>query len=147
MRQRLLLFLAVASLIAADTPKDDVKKEQAKFEGTWTFVSGENNGTVATAEELANYQLVVKGNEFIWKVGKEQLKATVKMLDPTTTPKIIDIEFAEGPLKGVMEGVYQLDGDTMKLCLTQPDARKRPGDFSGKAGSNQILVVLKREKR
>src|SRR5262249_23706417 len=129
MPRRLLLVPLLIGLIAADKPEDAVKKEQTKLQGTWEPVSAENNGQPAPADELGDYRFVVKGSDVMWTFdkGKKHFKGAVKMLDPTTTPKIIDIAFEDGPLKGSVEGIYELDGDNLKLCIhPQPDAKKRP---------------------
>jgi hypothetical protein len=44
-----------------------------------------------------------------------------------------------------MKGIYALDGDSLKICVSQPKA-DRPTEFATKKGSNSSLVILKREK-
>jgi hypothetical protein len=45
----------------------------------------------------------------------------------------------------VLEGIYEWLGDELKLCLYF-GSRTRPVEFETRAGSNRVLVVLKREK-
>jgi uncharacterized protein (TIGR03067 family) len=68
------------------------------------------------------------------------------VLDPGKKPKTIDIKFTEGPEKGNTSlGIYELDGDTLKICLTIT-AKDRPTEFAAKAKSGHGFEVLKREK-
>lgn len=146
MRPSFLIVIA-ASLIAADSPKDDVKKELEALKATWTFTSFEINGQKAPEDAIKNFKLIVSGNEMTIKVGGE-VKFGIKQLDGSTNPRIIDLEYKEGPQKGnVFEGIYHVDGDTLKICVhATPNVRQRPTEFTGKENSNQMLIVFKREK-
>lgn len=147
MRRTSLLIVTMACLIAADSPKDDVKKALEALKATWAFASFETNGQKAPDDAIKNFKLTVSGDEMTFKIGGE-VKLTVKQLDPSTSPRIIDLEFKDGPQKGdVFEGIYQVDGDTLKICLhATPNIKQRPTEFTGKENSNQILIVFKREK-
>lgn len=75
-------------------------------------------------------------------------------LDLTRTPKRIDLcewekDFED---KGeVFEGVYALDGDTLKVCLggvkENGEKDNRPTVLESKKGSEAILVTLKRKTK
>jgi hypothetical protein len=43
-----------------------------------------------------------------------------------------------------LEGIYQLDGDTWKICL-KVSGKERPTKFETKAGSELVLATLKRQ--
>ena len=140
-------MLPVVCLLAADAPSDDVKKAKEKLQATWAFVTAEVNGQKAPEGDIKDFKLIIAGDQVTFQVGRD-IKGTIKTLDPTTTPTIIDLEFKEGPIKGVVEAIYQVEGDTLKLCVCAlPDAKQRPGEFATKEGSNQFLFVFKREKR
>ena len=52
----------------------------------------------------------------------------------------------EGPGKGkTMLGIYELTGDTYKVCFALPGG-ERPKEFASKPGSKTMLIVMKREK-
>jgi uncharacterized protein (TIGR03067 family) len=62
------------------------------------------------------------------------------------TPKRIDMTFTGGPEAGkTVLGVYELDGDTYKVCVGL-SGRGRPEGFASEPGSGHALEVLKREK-
>jgi len=66
-------------------------------------------------------------------------------VDAARTPRTLDLLFTEGPEKGnTALGIYELDGDTWKLCLSVT-AKTRPKEFATKAGSGYALETLKRE--
>lgn len=67
-------------------------------------------------------------------------------LDPTKDPKTIDITFP--PEAGVKKsqvilGIYEIKGDTLKICYGSEDTA-RPNEFKSSAGSKLILIGFKR---
>ena len=77
--------------------------------------------------------------------GKTVATGTIK-IDVTKKPKEIEVmdEFGTKNAKTLL-GIYELDGDDFKLCLTIT-AKDRPTEFGTKAKSGLGLEVLKREK-
>lgn len=147
MRRRSLLVLAVVGLLAADAPRDDVKKEKDKIQATWQCTSAETNGRKAPEADIQSLKLIFSGEEFTFKIQDGDIKGVVKMHDTTTDPRVIDLDFKVGPIRGTLEGIYKVDGDTLTLCLySMPDVQQRPGEFATKEGSNHFLFVFKREK-
>ena len=149
MKRLLICAVALPLLLAADKDKADPKKELAKFDGTWTVASSEFDGK-SLDEKTKDLRLAfkdgimtVKGDE---EVEKGYGKMTIK-LDPSTTPKIIDLTVTAGDEKdSVLEGIYEWKGDELKLCLNFASGiANRPLEFETKAGSNRVLLVLKRE--
>ena len=60
----------------------------------------------------------------------------------------MDITITEGDAKGQLQlAIYELDGDTMKICANTPGDKERPKEFTSKPGSGHINIVLKREKK
>jgi uncharacterized protein (TIGR03067 family) len=132
-------------LVAADD-KDEVKKEFERFQGTWAFESVTVEGEAAPAESLKGAKLVIKGDKFTAHEGKEVLHGTFTV-DPGKNPKTLDVTFSDGPDKGkTMHGIYELTGDTYKVCIGMP-GKERPKEFASKKGSGHVLEVLKREKK
>jgi uncharacterized protein (TIGR03067 family) len=142
---RALMIVAVGLLVAADDPKEEAKKELEKLKGTWQITAAEREGQ--KTDDLNKSKLVVTGDTFtVEENGKELFKGSVK-LDPSKKPKTIDWMIMDGDGKGKTAlGIYTLDGDNLQLCWGQP-GKERPSGFTAKAGTRDLLVVLKREKK
>ena len=44
-----------------------------------------------------------------------------------------------------MLAIYQLSGDTLRICWAPLEKRERPTEFASKAGTGHSLLVLRRE--
>ncbi len=142
MRRYALLIVAAGLLIAADASTDDAKK----LDGSWTLASGENDGKKVSADTLKGSMLTIAGDNHTVKMGDATYKGTHK-LDATKKPKTIDITDTEGPFKDkTVLGIYELDGDTFKLCYSDP-GKDRPKDFTAKEGTGYHCHVWMREKK
>jgi uncharacterized protein (TIGR03067 family) len=122
-----------------------IADELAKFEGTWRYESMTVEGRTFPAELGKSSRLVLKGDSFTMTDPTATYRGTFAV-DPTVTPRTIDVTFTEGPEAGkVSRGIYELDGDTYKVCMGLA-GRDRPIEFESKPGSGCALQVLKREK-
>jgi uncharacterized protein (TIGR03067 family) len=140
MRIAVLLLPLAGLLPAADGgPKDEL----AKLKGTWQAVSAEVDGRKANPVELEKTFLVIEGDRYTLQVPDAVRKGTFK-IDPSKTPKQVDVTAADGPAKGkTMRGIYELKGATLRYCLAEP-GKDRPTEFTGKSGSGCGLYVTKR---
>ena len=126
--------------------KPDIKVEFKKFEGAWTFESVEAGGKEVPAAEFKRITVTFEGDRYTVKKGDEVIQAATQKLDPSKSPKTLDVTVAEGPHQGVvMLGIYEISGDTLKVCF-DPEGKKRPTQFKSASGS-QTLVVHKRVKK
>jgi uncharacterized protein (TIGR03067 family) len=113
--------------------------DQEKIQGTWALVSGERNGKPLPDQVIQHIKLTFAGDKLTTQHKDRETDATFK-LDSNKTPKEIDFNM-DG---NVGEGIYQLDGDSLRIVHGEVgDAR--PKDFP-KAGSGLTVLVLKREK-
>jgi uncharacterized protein (TIGR03067 family) len=127
--------------------KADVEKELRKFHGVWTFESVEAGGKKAPAEELKGATIIFAGDKFTVKKGNEVIQGGTQKLDPSKSPKTIDVTMTEGLQKGaVMLGIYEIDGDTLTVCFDE-EGKKRPTEFKSAAGSETFVNVHKRVKK
>jgi uncharacterized protein (TIGR03067 family) len=123
----------------------DVEKELKKFQGTWTFESVVAGGKEVPIAEFKGVTVTFEGDKYTVKKGDQVIQAATQKLDPSKSPKTLDVTVAEGPNKGaVMLGIYEISGDTLKVCF-DPEGKKRPTEFASTSGS-QTLVVHKRVK-
>jgi uncharacterized protein (TIGR03067 family) len=120
--------------------------ELKRFKATWRFVEIEAEGQKVPEKAFEKDTLVLRGNQFTSYVAGKLVHGLFK-IDPVAKPKTIDIIFTEGPGKGhSQKGIYELEGDTQKICIAMPD-QPRPTEFGSKPGSGHILEILKRETR
>jgi uncharacterized protein (TIGR03067 family) len=135
---------------APGDPTDDAfTKELKALAGTWRPVSAENNGYQAPDEDLKGTRWTRDADgKWTMRRGDEALVWwAVKTIDATKNPRSIDIEVTAGPHKGVIyRGIYELDGDTLRICFALPERTERPTEFSARKGSICALSEFKREK-
>ena len=68
-------------------------------------------------------------------------------LNPHATPKAANTWDLEGPFEDqTLCGIYELNGDTLKLCFAQP-GKKRPTEFTTKQGTGWVYFEYKRKKQ
>jgi uncharacterized protein (TIGR03067 family) len=148
---RIALVTLLCTLVLGGTgvqadEKADVEKELKKFQGTWTFESVEAGGKEVPAAEFKGITVTFEGDKYTVKKGDEVIQAATQKLDPSKSPKTLDVTVAEGPNEGaVMLGIYEISGDTLKVCF-DPEGKNRPTQFKSASGS-QTLVVHKRLKK
>src|SRR5438270_303356 len=123
-----ILSVIAAPCLAADKPADTKDaKDPAELQGTWKLVSVEAN---ALAGELTEDQprWVIKGTKILYG-GHEWATLTA---ESDAKPKIIDLALADP--KRVLEGIYSVEGDTLKVCLNRDSegVKDRPQVFSTK---------------
>ena len=140
----LLLVTWKRSKTFVSTKGKAIADEHKKFEARWRFVEVEVGGKKIPTKAFEKDTLVLKGNRFASFVAGKLVHGDFK-IDPLAKPKTIDIIFTEGPGKGhSQKGIYELDGDTQKICIAMPD-QPRPTDFVTSPDNEHILEVLKRE--
>ena len=138
MKLKVLALLALAgSLAAADAPKD-----AEKIQGSWKVVSAEDSGRKAPEETIKSLRWSVTKDAITYKVGNKATRWAYK-LDPARKPKWMDL--TEGDRTRL--AIYELEGDTLKVCFAEGTQKERPTAFESKPNSpNDVLIVLKREK-
>jgi uncharacterized protein (TIGR03067 family) len=148
-------FVALTLTAPAAEPQKEkelpeaAKKDLKKLEGKWKAVKlvandNEQENPMLDGEEVV---LEFKGRKLAL-MGKDYFDITE--LDPSTTPKIIDLKGLEdkGGIRKdtVYEGIYKIDGETLTIALYVGAGNKRPEKFESPKESNIIVVTLKREK-
>src|ERR1035441_907891 len=118
-------------------------KDIALLQGVWTIAAMEVDGQSMTAAVLGDAHIVIKGSRFT-STGMGAVYEGTLELDASTSPARIDMKFDAGPEKGNTNlGIYQLDGDSWKLCLATRGT-VRPASFSSTAGSGIAVETLVR---
>ena len=139
--------MAGAFLLSGGDASDAIKKDKAALQGTWKITASVSKGDRATAEEIKDLFLIFRGDAILVREeGKSQENFSFQ-LDPLTKTKAIDLILKIGPQKGrVDRGIYEIDGDTLRICIQSNKDSPRPREFVSRTGSELWLVVLQRSK-
>jgi uncharacterized protein (TIGR03067 family) len=145
LKSRLFLaVMAVAFVAGADEKKNDqkeevLKKELKNLEGTWMVESITFQGKPDKEE---GGEFLITADKITMKKKDGTKEAVSFKIDPSKKPKVLDFipeEKKENAAPG--KAIYDLDGDTLKICVGPPD--KRPEEISDKGS---VLFTLKRKK-
>ena len=138
-----LLIMVPSLLLAEDKKGPKPPTDIERLQGTWKVVSIEVNGNAE--ENEVGKTLTFDGVKFVLQ-GLEDAKFTLK-LNPDKNPREFDLLDKEG--KVFLKGIYKLDGNTLTACYANKldDALKRPKEFSGAEGRNQVLLTAKKDER
>lgn len=139
----LLMLLLPACTVKETTP--EMEPDLATLQGTWRPISMEMDGEFLPDERIANTRLTIKGEEFTFDTGKDSHGGLYK-IKPSEDPKQLDIEITRGDEKGkVYLVIYKFEDGKMIQCMEVSNA-KRPGEFTGQAGSGNLYEVWERVK-
>jgi len=150
MSRKYLCVVAIVSLAAGGPILGGGEKvagvsELLSIQGIWQFVSYDIDGKPKPAEQLAKTTIAFIGDGWTLREGGKVLRRGTLQFDPSKKPADVDAVVTEGEGKGAtMLGIYELKGDTMKLCF-DPQGKERPTRFTAKAG--QLAAVVQREKK
>ena len=130
----LLLLLAVPLAFAAPVPKELKRTDAHAILGTWEMVVQSSNGGPATPQTV-KWRLDPDGKAFIMNIGDT---AIGYKLHPELSPKGFDWQWP-GSLH---MGLYELDGDTLKVVITSAASTVRPTEL--KPATGMIYCEFKR---
>lgn len=152
MKVRAGFVLLLGVLVAADAKNNATKVGATKkpvdmviIQGTWIIVAAEKNAIAFPKEELEHQRLTFMDDKVLFRVGESKIKGTFK-LDTTKKPKTIKMKFKDGKEEGTLSGIYDLQGDGLKICAFQ-DEEEPPKEFKTAKGSPAVMMTLKREKK
>jgi uncharacterized protein (TIGR03067 family) len=140
--------LVAAWIAGADDPAD----EAGKLQGTWSIVSAD--GLDAPQEALKRMKVVIRGETLLFTDGKKEGEKSTFKLAPSRKPKAID--FSKDPNGPIVRGIYEMDGDTLKLVWriegprpTEILTKRRPKKFPDAPSEDDDLrmMTLKRERK
>jgi uncharacterized protein (TIGR03067 family) len=134
--------ILVSSAVFADDTKVDAKDEAKKLQGTW-LLSSENG----TKTEKEDNRLVIAGEKLTLYGGGKASREFTFTLDPTTTPKQIDLtrKKNDGTTETAL-AIYVLKGDELRICSHDKKPNERPKEFKADEKADLVLFTLKRKK-
>ena len=134
-----VICLTCASVASAADKTDDTRN----WQGTWSMVSCTWNGE----PQNGNVQWIVEGDHYTISMDRKSGHDPYNFkLDPSK--KQIDVfhhETPKGTWGGSMKGIYEIKGDTLKVCY-ELKGERYPKSFEAGAGSGQVIYQFKREK-
>jgi uncharacterized protein (TIGR03067 family) len=144
----MMKYIATALAIGLLVSGDDAKKDKELLQGAWRPISGEQGGKAQP--DAKEHLLTFKGDTFTITRGDELFVKGTVALDPSQSPKAIDMKITEARReedKGKeVHGIYELDKGTLRWCTAEPGNKDRPKEFATKEGTRLMLITLKKEK-
>ena len=115
-----------------------------RLQGSWQCTAWRFNGR-DDPERAKVLESSYAGNRLtLWTEGQEYRHGLVT-LDPERTPKAMNTWDLDGPAPDeTNRGIYQIDGDTLKVCIVLDRGADRPAEFTSEPGSNRLLITYRR---
>jgi uncharacterized protein (TIGR03067 family) len=132
MKRLLLVVLAVGLAAAAKA-----QEEQNKLEGKWKLKRYERAGEEKRIPK--NDMASITGGKLSFPALGNNLPIK---LDATKKPKQIDLMNAGTNGRQTWAGIYELEGDTLKLCVATGSEQTRPQEFTTKGADSTIMYFI-----
>jgi uncharacterized protein (TIGR03067 family) len=94
-----------------------------------------------------NHTLTFAEKTFTVKKGDEVIFKGTYKADAKKKPRQIDLLFEEGPgdvKDKTSKAIFEIKGDTLRICTGKPGEDDRPTEFSAPEGTNRLLLTFKR---
>jgi len=132
--------------LAAATAARSSDGDMELLNGEWRVVSAEANGSPLPSEDVVGLVVTYTADKFVVTKEDKIFRGTFS-LDTTKTPKQMDTRADNGPGAGkLFHAIYELDGDTLRVCHATQDGAERPTDFKTKPDSGQVMITYKRKQ-
>jgi uncharacterized protein (TIGR03067 family) len=116
------------------------KSDVEQVQGNWGVKELVYHGETLPAEALKAIKLKITGKEFVLETNEDTYRGKLG-LKPDTSPKQMNATLDDGT---EVLAIYEVSGDTMKVCYADPDS-DRPTSFKSAPGSDWVLTVYKRQ--
>ena len=137
------LVVGLALTLAAPAPKKADEPPPGKLEGEWVVesIEGPKDDTPPGSVTMR----FADGKISIQDKKRNRPEDAGYTADPTKKPATIDIKPDRGPQDNVVQGIYEVKGDTLRICFGR-DGAARPTEFKGDVTKGVMLITLKRVK-
>jgi uncharacterized protein (TIGR03067 family) len=145
----LLLGLAVA--VGAPVTKDkDGAKDPPSIVGQWIGEKATAGGMeLPVPDGGIDFTFMADGKLMIREGKKEKPDSGSYTVDAKKNPAEIDLVPPKDKTEPTVQGIYKIDGDTLTLCFSRGPGKTttRPTKFESPAGSETIIITMKRVKK
>lgn len=133
-----MVVLALVALPSGWT--QNAKDEHALLQGAWRVESSKDAGKEDPSTR--GFIFTFQDGKLTAKEGDKIVQGSYK-LDASKSPKWINVTLD----KTTFLGIYELMGDTLKICHGKPNDERANEFASTPDSSNRVLTILKREKK
>ncbi|HYH66992.1 MAG TPA: TIGR03067 domain-containing protein [Urbifossiella sp.] len=142
MPPRRLVTLTVC-LLAAGTARGDAPTDVQALQGKWELVALEMFGEKFTGEHIAGITWTFQGDKLIPGERGRTRDAWAYKLDPTRSPKEIDLRRDDKAEAEADPGIYVLEGDTLRVAMGKGFKKTRPKDLTPGKDPVELLVFMR----
>ena len=127
-------------------PRQAARDDLKKLQGTWECVAMEREGDQVPPEGFKGSTAVYEDDRVTLYRDGEVFRRGIVTVDPSKSPRRINTWDLTGPYADdTVPGIYEVDGDTLKLCFSRPKVA-RPAEFTTKKEPGFLYCVYKRKK-
>lgn len=112
-----------------------------QMQGDWVPTEIVANGEKLSADLLTSIKLTIKGNDYALEYSGGTSQGSFKLKNASPS-KFMDATTNSGD---DIPAIYEVSGDTMKICYAMNGAA-RPTEFKSAEASNHILTLYKRKQ-
>jgi uncharacterized protein (TIGR03067 family) len=147
MNRHFLVALGFCLVLVAVLPAADAASETKEhLQGKWKLIevekAGESHKVKPKSTEFFHLEFKDKTVTSVFN-GSPSIKGTYKT-DPGKKPRTIDFMPTSSDDKGkTLLGIYEVKGGKLKLCVAEPEVKKRPTKFESKS-DDIVVYVLER---
>jgi RNA polymerase sigma factor (sigma-70 family) len=122
-----------------EKPPAKPKEDKVALQGAWRLVECEGPEGKIHPKAFDAWHIV--GDRIIQVEGKNYLPGPTYSLRQSVEPKAIDLAYDKRGETKIVKAIYELDGDTLKLCVS--NASSRPAKVA--AGHATHVYIFRRE--
>ena len=137
---RYVVLLSVF-IISSARAEEVVKTDSEKMQGVWVVKKVSIGGEKMDVPE--GMQAVIEKNNWTLRVA-DVIAEEKCAFELGRSAKLQTIDFVDGKGRIGSFGIYELKGDTLRICMSEG---KRPEKFASEEGSKIRLIVVKRQAK
>lgn len=151
MRHGLGIVALVLGWMCLEVALADDAERLRSWQGEWGLTRLEIDGTAIEVKEIAEFSVSVSGDRLKYRFivsGQPTVAEFQVSIDPKANPPQIDAVLLGGAWQGkTLTGLYELQGDSLTLCLPDRPGLPRPMKLGSNRGSEVQLIGLMRRAK